>query len=74
MDLNGAIHMAQSGSAVRDDWTMKPGWTVRWIAEEKLLYFFTPKGEKARKIKFTDAMRASFQWRVEACPPTSLST
>jgi hypothetical protein len=45
---------------------MKPGWTVRFVAEEKLLFYFNPKGDKANKILFTDAMRASYRWRVVA--------
>jgi hypothetical protein len=64
MDLNSAIHTAQCGGHVRDEATMREGWTVRWVADEKLLYYFNPKGEKAHKIKFTDAMRASYQWKT----------
>lgn len=64
MDLNDATHSAQCGGFVRDDATMRHGWTVRWVPEEKLLYYFDPKGEKAHKIKFTDQMRASYQWRT----------
>lgn len=64
MDLNSAIQTAQSGERVRDDATMSIGWTVRWVAAEKLLYYFKPTGEKAHKIIFNDQMRASFQWRA----------
>jgi hypothetical protein len=64
MDLNSAIHTAQCGGHVRDDANMVAGWTVRWDAKEKLLYYFDPKGEKRHKIIFSDAMRASFQWRT----------
>ena len=64
MDLNSAIHTAQCGGSLRDDATMSVGWTVRWVADEKLLYYFTPKGEKAHKIVFNDRMRASYQWRT----------
>jgi hypothetical protein len=66
MDLNEATLSAKCGSIVRDDATMKPGWTVRFVAEEKLLFYFNPKGDKANKILFTDAMRASYRWRVVA--------
>ena len=64
MDLNDATRVAQSGGFVRDDENMRHGWTVRWVADEKLLYYFNPQGEKAHKIVFTDLMRASYQWRT----------
>jgi hypothetical protein len=64
MDLNEATRSAQCGRFVRDDATMRHGWTVRWVGEEKLLYYFTPRGDKAHKILFSDAMRASYQWRT----------
>lgn len=55
--------------AVRDDANMAVDWTVRWHKPESLLYYFNPKGERKHKIKFSDAMRASFQWRVFTDPP-----
>lgn len=64
MDLNSAIHTAECGGFVRDDMTMSPGWSIRYIAEKKLLYYFNPKGEQAHKVHFSDAMRSSFQWRT----------
>jgi hypothetical protein len=64
MDLNSATHTAQCGGFIRDDATMSPGWSIRYIKEEKLLYYFNPKGEQAHKVTFSDAQRASFQWRT----------
>lgn len=64
MDLNAAIKTAEAGVTVRDDATMATDWTVRYIKEERLLYYFDPKGEKRHKVKFSDAMRASYQWRI----------
>lgn len=64
MDLNSAMHTAQCGGHVRDDTTMREGWTVRWVKEEKLLYYFDPKGERAHLVKFSDAQRTSFQWKT----------
>ena len=64
MDLNSAMHAAQSGGRVRDDATMAPDWTVRFVSSEGLFYYFDPEGKRAHKIKFSDAQRASFQWRV----------
>jgi len=64
MDLNGAVQAAQSGEHIRDDATMKPDWTVRFVAEEKLLYYFNPRGERAHMVRLSDAHRASFQWRT----------
>lgn len=64
MDLNSAIHTAQCGGHVRDDATMIAEWTVRYDADEKLLYYFNPRGEKAHRVRFSDAQRASFQWRT----------
>jgi len=37
MDLNSATHTCQCGGFVRDDATMSPGWSMRWVAAEKLL-------------------------------------
>lgn len=64
MDLNNAIQIAEAGKSVRDDATMTPGWSVRYIKAEKLLYYFNPKGERAHKVRFSDAHRASYQWRT----------
>lgn len=64
MDLNSAIHTAECGGHVRDDATMSPDWTVRYVKEEKLLYYFDPKGEKRHRVKFSDAQRSSYQWRT----------
>ena len=64
MDLNDAIRMAEIGGHVRDDATMATDWTVRYVPEEKLLYLFRPSGERYRKLLISDAMRASFQWRM----------
>ncbi len=75
MDLNSAIEIAERrGEFIRDDATMRAGWTIRYIADEKLLYFFDPKNEKAHKVRFNDAHRASFQWRVApACEAARVS-
>ena len=64
MDLNSAIYTAESGGHVRDEATMSPDWTIRYVAEEKLLYYFNPKGERAHKVHFSDMQRASYQWRT----------
>lgn len=64
MDLNSAEQAARSGACVRDDATMASDWTVRFVKEENLLYYFNPQGEKAHKVRFSDAMRASYQWRT----------
>jgi hypothetical protein len=64
MDLNSAIHTAECGGHIRDDVTMAAGWSIRFDKGEKLLYYFNPKGEKAHKVRFSDAHRASFQWRT----------
>ena len=64
MDLNAAIHTAEHGGFVRDDMAMAPGWSVRYVAEEKLLYLFRPTGERYRKLLISNDMRASFQWRT----------
>lgn len=72
MDLNSAIYAAEAGDYVRDDASMTPDWTMRYIKAEKLLWYFNPKGERAHRVKFSDAQRASFQWRiVDAAPPSS---
>jgi hypothetical protein len=68
MDLNDAIQTAESGGHVRDDATMSPDWTVRYVVEKKLLYYFTPKGEQAHRVYFSDAQRASCQWRTYVPP------
>lgn len=64
MDLNAAIAAAEAGAVVRDDASMTPGWTVRYVKEAKLLLYFDPKGERAHRVKFNDAQRASYQWRI----------
>lgn len=64
MDLNSAVEAAKSGALVRDDATMREGWTVRWVPEQKLLYYFDPKGDKRHRIIFTDQHRSSFQWKI----------
>lgn len=64
MDLNAAMDTAKSGSPVREDVLMREGWTVRYVATEKLFYYFNPKGERAHKIVFNDAHRASYQWKI----------
>jgi len=64
MDLNAAIKAAESGVAVRDDATMTVGWTMRYVKEDKLLYYFNPKGERAHRVAFHDAQRASYQWKI----------
>ena len=72
MDLNQATEIAKSGVPVRADGLMREGWTVRWHAAEKLLYYFDPYGERKHKIMFTDAHRASYQWRpVTDAPPAT---
>lgn len=64
MDLNSAIHTAECGGHVRDDATMAADWTVRYVRNEKLLYYFDPKGEKKHKVRFSDTQRASPLWRT----------
>lgn len=64
MDLNSAVDAAEAGATVRDDATMTADWTIRYIPKEKLLFYFNPKGEQAHKVRFSDAQRASFSWRV----------
>jgi len=65
MDLNNAIQTAESvGAHIRDDATMRTGWTLRWVAEKKLFFYFDPKGEQAYRVQFSDAQRASSQWRT----------
>jgi hypothetical protein len=64
VDLNSAIHTAECGGHVRDDTVMRDGWTIRYVPSEKLLYYFNPKGEMAHKVKISDQMRASYQWRT----------
>jgi hypothetical protein len=64
MDLNSAIHAAECGGYVRDDATMRADWTVRYVKNEKLLYYFNPQGEKKHKVIFSDAQRMSIQWRT----------
>lgn len=64
MDLNAAIKSAEDGAVIRDDTTMRVGWTVRYLPAEKLLWYFNPKGERAHRIKFSDAQRASYQWKI----------
>jgi hypothetical protein len=64
MDLNAAIHAAECGGHVRDDSTMIADWTMRYVKEEKLLYYFNPQGEKRHKVQFSNKMRTSFQWRT----------
>jgi hypothetical protein len=64
MDLNSAMHTAECGGHVRDDATMRADWTVRYIAKEKLFYYFNPQGERAHKVRFSEAQRASIQWRT----------
>lgn len=65
MDLNSAVQAAaRNGAHIRDDATMKEGWTVRFVKEEALLFYFDPKGERAHKLRISDAQRASFQWRI----------
>jgi hypothetical protein len=64
MDLNSAIHTAECGGNIRDDSLMAEGWSIRFVKEDKLLYYFNPEGEKAHKVRFYDVHRASFQWRT----------
>lgn len=77
MDLNAAMFVARSGYKVRDDATMKPDWAMTFVptnakqmtkpdvdSREGLFFYVNPQGEQAHKIMFTDAMRASFQWRT----------
>jgi hypothetical protein len=64
MDLNSAMHTAECGGHVRDDTTMRADWTVRYVPTEKLFYYFNPKGEQAHRVQFSDAQRASIQWRT----------
>jgi hypothetical protein len=64
MDLNSAMEVAQSGASVVEPSLMREGWTVRWDAKEKLFYYFNPLGERAHKIMFNDAHRASYQWSI----------
>ena len=64
MDLNSAIHTAKCGGHLRDDTSMKPEWTMRYVKDEELLYYFTPEGEKAHRVRFSDAQRTSIQWRT----------
>lgn len=64
MDLNAAIQTAEAGVAVRDDATMTADWVVRYDTKEKLLYYFDPSGAKKHRVKFSDAQRASYRWRI----------
>lgn len=64
MDLNAAIIAAEAGALVRDDASMTVGWTMRYIKTDKLLYYFNPKGERAHRVSFQDAQRASYQWKI----------
>ena len=64
MDLNSAIHTAAHGAFVRDDTTMSPGWSIRYVMETRLLYYFNSKGEQGHKVRFSDAQRSSSQWRT----------
>lgn len=68
MDLSSATYVArEQGAHVRDDATMREGWTVRWVPEEKLLYYFNPQNERKHKVQISDAQRASYQWRIMPC-------
>lgn len=74
MDLNSAISLAEVNIPVRDDLTMATGWTIRLDPKEKLLYYHRPTGERAHKVRFSDAHRSSFAWRAArkeelTCPP-----
>jgi len=64
VDLNDAIHTAECGGFIRNDDTMRPGWSIRWDAKDKLLYFFDPQGERKHRVQFSDTHRMSFQWRT----------
>lgn len=77
MDLNSAMHTARCGGLVRDDATMTADWKVKFVPDLSpensarppaerigLFYYVRPNGEIAHKIKFSDAMRASYQWRT----------
>ena len=64
MDLNSAIQTAENGGHVRDDATMRPGWTMRYDKLQKLLYYFDPEGSRRHKVLFSDAQRSSPQWRT----------
>lgn len=62
MDLNDALAIAKLGHLVRDDASMKPEWAVAWRAGR--FVYLNPKGEEAHNTRFSDAMKASFQWRL----------
>ncbi len=64
MDLNSAIHTAEHGGFIRNDELMRPGWSIRWVAEKKLLYYFNSLNDRMAPVYFNDAHRASFQWRT----------
>lgn len=77
MDLNSALHTARCGGYVRDDATMAPDWKVCFLphdtplnhklarAEQSGCYIYVdPKGEQAHAVRFSDAMKASYQWRT----------
>ena len=74
VDLNSAIHSAECGAHIRDDITMATDWTIRYVVSEKCLYFFRPSGERAHKVRFTDAHRASYAWRTAIGKPEPEST
>lgn len=62
MDLNDALTTAKLGHRVRDDATMKVGWSVVWRGGR--FVYLDPKGEEAHTIRFSDGMKASYQWRA----------
>lgn len=77
MDLNDALQLCRRGSYVRDDATMAKDWKVHFVpASDKRnmalqpndrvgeFYYINPKTGPAHQVRFSDAMKASFQWRV----------
>jgi hypothetical protein len=77
MDLNDALHTCRCGGCIRDDANMAADWKIEFVADKspennkrpphQRLGFFryiNPKGEPAHAVKFSDAHKASYQWRT----------
>lgn len=76
-DLNAALHSCRCGGYVRDDANMAPEWKIQFVPEDTKearrlprhkragkFQYINPQGEPAHDVRFSDAMKASWQWRV----------
>lgn len=77
MDLNDALHSCRCGGHIRDDANMTPEWTIYFRSDATTencnraphertgeFFYINPKTGPAHRVRFSDAMKASCQWRT----------